>query len=66
MTKNNEPTPGQARMAQAHAARRRQGETRLAQKLDERGWLCFPPECADQVRDIISRQSSGTDNYEGE
>lgn len=53
-------------MAQAHAARRRQGETRLAQKLDERGWLCFPPECADQVRDIISRQSSGTDNYEGE
>jgi hypothetical protein len=42
--RDGEKTPGQRRMAAAHAARRRNRENRYATLLSERGWHVTTPE----------------------
>lgn len=37
-------TPGQQRTAKALAVRKRNAETRAADRLRARGWTCTPPE----------------------
>jgi hypothetical protein len=43
-TPEQDLTPGQRRMAKAHAAWRRQAEEKHAALLRDRGWVCVPPE----------------------
>lgn len=49
---------GRERTAAATAGRMRASENRGAAKLESRGWVCFPPEFAEEARALLTEMQS--------